>query len=77
MTLERWMRLIPGTCVLLSLELSQVHSVDCLGFTTFVGANLVQSALTRWCLVEEVLRTRGVRQGHAGRREDSRCPPTC
>ena len=65
MTLERWIRLIAGTFVLLSLALSQVHSVYCLWFTAFVGANLFQSALTRWCLTEDVLRKLGVRQGHA------------
>ena len=46
MTLEAWCRLIAGTCVLLSLALSQVHSVSWLGFTAFVGANRFQSALT-------------------------------
>lgn len=65
MTLERWIRLIAGTCVLLRLALSQVHSVSWLWFTAFVGANLFQSALTRWCLMEDVLRTLGVREGHA------------
>ena len=65
-----------GTCALLCLALRQVHSVSWLGFTAFVGAIRFQSALTRWCLMEEVLRTRGVREGHAGRREDSGCPPT-
>jgi hypothetical protein len=65
MTPERWIRLIAGTCVLLCLALRQVHSVYWLWFTTFVGANLFQSALTRWCLTEEVLRKLGVREGHA------------
>jgi hypothetical protein len=45
--------------------LSQVHSVYWLWFTAFVGAIRFQSALTRWCLMEDVLRTRGVREGHA------------
>ena len=63
MTLERWIRLIAGTFVLLSLALSQVHSVYWLWFTAFVGANLFQSALTRWCLMEDVLRKLGVREG--------------
>ena len=65
MTLERWIRLIAGTFVLLSLALSQVHSVYWLLFTAFVGANLFQSSLTGWCLMEDVLRKRGVREGHA------------
>ena len=65
MTLDRWIRLIAGTFVLLSLILSQVHSHYWLLFTAFVGLNLFQSALTRWCLMEDILRKLGVRQSHA------------
>ena len=31
---------------------------DALLFTAFVGLNLFQSALTRWCLMEDILRAR-------------------
>jgi hypothetical protein len=65
MALERWIRLIAGTFVLASLVLSQVHSLYWLWVTAFVGANLVQSALTRWCLMEDILRKLGVREEHA------------
>lgn len=65
MTLERWIRLIAGTFILVSLALSQIHSAYWLLFTAFVGANLFQSALTRWCLMEDVLRKLGVREEHA------------
>jgi hypothetical protein len=65
MALEQWIRLIAGTLILLSLALSQVHSVYWLWFTAFVGANLFQSAVTRWCLMEDILRKLGVREGHA------------
>ncbi len=65
MTLERWMRLIAGTFILGSLLLSQVHSPYWLLFTTFVGLNLFQSALTGWCLMEDILRKLGVREQHA------------
>ena len=40
MTLERWIRLIAGTFVLVSLLPSQVHSPYWLLFTAFVGLNL-------------------------------------
>lgn len=60
MTLERWIRLIAGTFILVSLGLSQIHSPYWLLFTAFVGANLFQSALTRWCLMEDFLRRLGV-----------------
>jgi Protein of unknown function (DUF2892) len=67
MTLERWIRLIAGTFVLLSLALSQLHSAYWLWFTAFVGLNLFQSALTRWCLMEDFLRKLGVPDGHLTR----------
>jgi hypothetical protein len=65
MTLERWIRLIAGIFILLSLALSQIHSVYWLWFTAFVGANLFQSALTNWCLMEDFLRKFGVHEGSA------------
>lgn len=63
MTVERCIRLIAGTFILGSLALSQLHSVYWLWFTAFVGANLFQSALTRWCLMEDILRKLGVPDG--------------
>jgi hypothetical protein len=30
-------------------------NLNWLWFTAFVGANLFQSALTRWCLMEDIL----------------------
>ena len=60
MSIERWIRLIAGSFVTLSVVLSYIHSPYWLFFTLFVGLNLVQSALTRWCLMEEVLRKLGV-----------------
>ncbi len=65
MTLERWIRLIAGTFILVSLALSQLHSPYWLLFTAFVGANLFQSALTRWCLMQDFLRKLGVGEGPA------------
>jgi len=51
--------------ILTSLALSQLHSPYWLLFTAFVGANLFQSALTRWCLMEDILRKLGVREGRS------------
>ncbi len=62
MTIERWIRLIAGTFVMLSLALSQLLSPYWLLFTAFVGANLFQSALTGWCLMEDILRKLGLGQ---------------
>jgi hypothetical protein len=60
MTLERKIRLIAGTFVLLSLALGWWVSPYWFLFTAFVGANLFQSALTKWCLMEDILRWTGI-----------------
>lgn len=66
MSLERWIRLIAGTFVTASVVLSYVHSPYWLLFTLFVGLNLFQSALTRWCLMEDLLKKLGAKSEAAG-----------
>jgi DUF2892 family protein len=61
MTLERYIRLIAGMFVLGSLALGTWVSPYWYLFTAFVGLNLFQSALTKWCLMEDILRKLGVR----------------
>ena len=60
MSLERWIRLIAGSFITVSVVLGYVHSPYWLFFTLFGGLNLLQSALTRWCLMEELLKRLGV-----------------
>jgi len=60
MSLERKIRMIAGTFVLVSLALGWWMSPWWFLFTAFVGANLLQSSLTGWCLMEEILRWTGV-----------------
>ena len=60
MTLERYIRLIAGSFVLISLALGHWVSPYWYLFTAFVGANLFQSALTRWCLMEDILKKLGI-----------------
>ncbi len=61
MTIQRMIRIIAGTFILLSLYLSyRYNGVDLskptwLWFTAFVGANLLQSGITKWCLMETIL----------------------
>ncbi len=55
MTMDRWIRLIAGSFILISLLLAYYVSPYWLWFTAFVGANLFQSALTKWCLMEKIL----------------------
>ena len=61
-------RLVAGTFILLSLALGIEGSPIFvsqwwLAFTAFVGANLLQSALTKWCLMDSILRKMGVEPG--------------
>ncbi|MBM3791471.1 MAG: DUF2892 domain-containing protein [Acidobacteria bacterium] len=58
--MERWIRMIAGTFVLAGLALAHWHSPYWLWFTAFVGVNLLQSSLTRWCLMEDILDKLGV-----------------
>ena len=60
MTVERWLRLIAGTFILLSLALGYWVSPYFYLFTAFVGLNLFQSGWTKWCLMEKILIKLGV-----------------
>ncbi len=63
MTVNEGLRAIAGFFVLLSLALGYLVHPAFFLFTAFVGLNLFQSALTRWCLMEDILRKLGVREG--------------
>ena len=60
MNVERWIRVIAGTFVLVSLGLGWYVSPWFLLFTAFVGLNLFQSGWTNWCLMENILKNLGV-----------------
>jgi hypothetical protein len=60
MTIERYIRLIAGCFILISVTLGLTVNPWWFAFTLFVGVNLAQSALTRWCLMEDILRKMGV-----------------
>ena len=70
MTIERLIRIIAGSFILLSLFLAwAVNGIplfdgpNWLWFTAFVGANLLQSGFTRWCLMAQILGKLGVPSG--------------
>ena len=54
--LNRYIRAIAGTFIILSVVLSVYINQNWLWFTVFVGANLIQSSLTKWCLMETILK---------------------
>jgi len=60
MRMEHIIRAIAGTFVLVSVTLGYFHSPYWLLFTAFVGLNLLQSAFTKWCLMEDILAKFGV-----------------
>jgi len=70
MTTERLVRIFAGSFVLISLAFGVPGSPLYLSsywlwFTTFVGANLVQSGFTTFCPLEKILLKLGVKSGDA------------
>jgi hypothetical protein len=66
MSMERVIRIIAGSFILISLALGAPASPLFVSqyfllFTAFVGANLFQSGFTRFCPMEGMLRRVGVR----------------
>lgn len=59
--INRIIRAIAGTFILISLLLAIYINQNWLWFTAFVGVNLLQSSFTKWCLMEEILRKLGVK----------------
>lgn len=60
MKMEHYIRAIAGSFIVISLLLAYFHSLYWLWFTAFVGLNLLQSAFTKWCLMEILLEKLGV-----------------
>ncbi|MEZ5965655.1 MAG: DUF2892 domain-containing protein [Planctomycetota bacterium] len=68
MTIERALRGIAGTVVLVSLALAwTINGIDLarvswLWFTGFVGLNLLQSCFTNWCPMIAILQGLGMKR---------------
>ncbi|MBZ5623156.1 MAG: DUF2892 domain-containing protein [Acidobacteriia bacterium] len=60
MNVDRYLRLIAGFLVVLSVALGYWVSPAWFLFTAFVGLNLFQSAFTNWCPMMTILRKLGV-----------------
>ncbi|QJQ06067.1 DUF2892 domain-containing protein [Undibacterium piscinae] len=68
MTSWQMVRIVAGFFILLSLALGIPGSPIFvnqwwLGFTAFVGINLLQSGFTKWCLMENIMRKLGFKAG--------------
>lgn len=66
MSVERYLRLIAGFIVVVSVALGYYYNPWWLLLTAFVGVNLFQSAFTNWCPMMTFLRRLGVREGEGG-----------
>lgn len=58
---NRIIRAVAGSFILISLVLAIYVNQNWLWFTGFVGLNLLQSSITKWCLMEDILSKLGVR----------------
>ena len=65
MTIDRIVFAVAGAFILISVLLSQYHSVNWLWLTAFVGANLFQSAFSGFCPMAIILKKVGVKPGCA------------
>lgn len=72
MNVARIRNIIAGFFIMLSLALGVqaspfFHHAYWLWFTLFVGFNLFQSGITRWCLMDQILTKLGVPTGMPAR----------
>lgn len=62
MKMENYIRVIAGSFILISIALAHWVHPNWIWFTVFVGANLLQSGITKWCLMENILAKVGVQK---------------
>jgi hypothetical protein len=65
MNIDRIVMAFAGFVILGSLALSQVHSVNWLWVTAFVGANMLQASFTGFCPLAAILKAIGRKPGVA------------
>jgi len=65
MSIDRIVMAFAGFMILFSVAMSQLHNVNWLWFTVFVGANIMQSSFTGFCPLATILKKIGVKPGVA------------
>jgi len=60
--LNKYFRAIVGTLILLSVVLTVYVNENWIWFTVFIGANILQSAFTKWCFMEIILQKLGIKK---------------
>ena len=59
--INRYINVIAGSFILISLLLAHYVNPNWMWFTAFVGINLLQSGFTNWCLMSVILKKLGVK----------------
>jgi len=59
--IDKYIKGIAGSFIIISLLLAHYINPNWLWFTAFVGANLLQSSFTNWCLLGIILKKLGVK----------------
>ncbi len=65
MTIERMVFAFAGLVILISVLLTHFHNPNWMWLTVFVGANLFQTAFTRFCPLATILKIVGAKPGQA------------
>lgn len=60
MTRERYIKMIAGAMVLISSLGAYFLNINWIWIAVFVGANLFQFSITKWCLLNNILKLMGV-----------------
>lgn len=54
-----------GIGILLSLLLANIHSMNWLWLTAFIGVHLIQAPFTNYCMLAKTLKQCGIKSGKA------------
>lgn len=65
MNIDRLVFALASTFILISVSLSQLHSIYWLGFTAFIGFNMLQASFTGFCPLAKILKAIGRPVGSA------------
>ncbi|MBD1262261.1 DUF2892 domain-containing protein [Maribacter polysiphoniae] len=64
--LNTYFRALVGVFIMASVIMAVYVNINWLWFTMFIGANMFQSAFTKWCLLEKILLKLGIKKEAGG-----------
>ncbi|MBS0287073.1 MAG: DUF2892 domain-containing protein [Proteobacteria bacterium] len=65
MNIDKAVFCFAGTLILASLSLSQVHNINWLWFTAFIGVNMIQASFSGLCPIAMLFKKLGIKPGNA------------